>query len=201
MDDHKQGKNRLCIAGYMGAGKTTVASCIAAGGIRVIDADSEAKIMMTSDRDLTARIVGAFGASVIEAGALSFTRLGRIAFSSKERLLQLNSIVHPPLLLRLQKLVESSGENGCILDAAVAPLWRIEAWFSSCIWVEADREIRLRRLQRKTPYVDENHILERMNLQEGTIMVPRVPSWKHIINNGSPEKLTETLMQSGFLPQ
>jgi dephospho-CoA kinase len=194
--------NRLCIAGYMGAGKTTVACRIAAAGrFRVIDADSEAKKMMTEDRDLTARIVKAFGASVLEAGSLSFTRLGRIAFSSKERLLHLNEIVHPPLFLRLQRLVESSDENGCILDAAVAPLWRIEAWFSSCIWVEADREIRLRRLQLKMPYLDEKQILERMNLQEETLAVPSVPSWKHMVNNGSLEELAETLLQPGFLPK
>jgi dephospho-CoA kinase len=197
----KMGLNRLCIAGYMGAGKTTVAGRIAAGRIRIIDADSEAKTMMTGDRDLAARIVEAFGETVVEGSALSFSRLGRIAFSSKERLLQLNGIVHPPLLLRLRRLVESSGENGCILDAALAPLWPIEAWFSTCIWVEADRDIRLRRLQQKMPYFDKNQILERMNLQEATIMVPRGPSWKHMVNNGPPEDLTETLVQSGFSPQ
>jgi dephospho-CoA kinase len=193
--------NRLCIAGYMGAGKTTVAGRIAAGRIRVIDADSEAKIMMTKERDLAERIVEAFGESVLEAGSLSFTRLGHIVFSSKERLLRLNDIVHPPLILRLRRLVESSDENGCILDAALAPLWGIEAWFSSCIWVEADRDVRLRRLHLKMPYFDENNILERMDLQEETIAVPRIPSWKNIINNGSLEELAETLLQSGFPPQ
>jgi dephospho-CoA kinase len=194
--------NRLCIAGYMGAGKTTVAGCIGAvGRIRVIDADSEAKKMMIEDQDLAARIVEVFGASVLEAGSLSFTRLGRIVFSSKERLSRLNEIVHPPLLQRLHRLVESPDENGCILDAAVAPLWRIEAWFSSCIWVEADRAIRLRRLQVKMPYFDEKHICERMNIQEETIAAPCAPSWKHVINNGSLAELAEMLMQPGFLPK
>jgi dephospho-CoA kinase len=193
------GANRLCIAGYMGAGKTTAARRIAECGISVIDADNEAKKMMTGDRDLAARIIAAFGDSVVEGGTLSFARLGRITFGSKELLLRLNEIVHPPLLLRLRRLIDSSGGNGCILDAAVAPLWRIETWFSFCLWVEADRDVRMRRLQFKWPSLDDRHIQERMNLQEDTIPVPRTLPWIRVVNNGSMEELYETLGQSGFL--
>jgi dephospho-CoA kinase len=193
------GSTRWCIAGYMGAGKTTVAKRIAAGTLHVIDADREAKIMMTSDPDLTERLVKVFGSSILEKKTLSFSRLGAIAFSAREQLLRLNEIVHPPLIQRLRKIVESGGDSGCILDAALAPLWKIESWFSTCIWVNADHAMRLHRIALKSPELDETHIRKRMNLQEDTVPFPAFPPWIRLDNSGSMEELDKALERSGFL--
>jgi dephospho-CoA kinase len=191
---------RFCIAGYMGAGKSTAAGLIAGDGYRIIDADREAKELMTADRGIRDRLVAAFGASIEERGGLSFSKLGDIVFGAKARLLLLNDIVHPPLLDRLHAAIDSCGDTGCVLDAALAPLWRTEAWFDSCIWVDSLREVRLRRLALKAPERSDSAMLRRMDLQEEVLAAPRHAPWVRIVNNGTLHDLEGALARSGYAP-
>src|SRR5512136_948088 len=94
---------RLGIGGYMGAGKSACASlCAEAAGMRVIDADAEAKLLMENDSRIRKELARAFGQSIIARGAINFTALGAAAFASPAAMQKLNSIVHPPLVLRLR---------------------------------------------------------------------------------------------------
>jgi dephospho-CoA kinase len=190
------GTNRLCIAGYMGAGKSTVAGLLAGGRCRVIDADNVAKALMNGDAALRRRLVETFGASIEQDGTLSFVVLGSIVFAAPERLLQLNAIVHPPLLVRLGDMVDSCGSAGCILDAALAPLWGVESWFDACLWVEADREIRLHRLLARSPELGEEGILRRMAQQEQVVPVGAKAIWTRVVNNGTLLELKEALART-----
>lgn len=191
---------RICIAGYMGAGKSTAAGLVAGSRVPVIDADREAKAMMAGDTELVSRLVNTFGPSILEGDSISFARLGALAFSSATRLFQLNGIVHPPLLARLRRLIDEKGETGCVLDAALASLWGIESWFTFCVWVAAPQEIRLKRILRKMPGQDERQIRLRMELQEQTVPAPRQAVWKVIENSGSPEDLAQAFAEAGVAP-
>jgi dephospho-CoA kinase len=193
-----RGTDRICIAGYMGAGKSTVAKLLADDSLPVIDADREAKRLMINDITMTERVSAAFGPSVFENGSLSFPRLGQIVFSSRDRLLQLNRIVHPPLLAHLKELVGASGSRGCILDAALATLWQIESWFSRCIWVNAEREMRLMRILAKSPDLDPLQVQTRMELQEQTVPLPASGAWTMLENNGTADELASIVKSSEY---
>jgi len=188
---------RLGIAGYMGAGKSVAARLLAAQADAVIiDADHEAKSLMAADQGVRRKLVLAFGDSIIGKDGLSFATLGRLVFGSMEKLLQLNTIVHPPLVRRLRPLLlQPRANRNSVLDAALLPLWNIESWFDTCLWIHAPFEKRLERLKRMRSDLDEHSLRDRMRLQEESLPAPDRPPWRQIQNDGSIEHLAETLAQ------
>ncbi|MBN2038175.1 MAG: dephospho-CoA kinase [Chitinispirillaceae bacterium] len=181
--------HRLCIAGYMGAGKSTAADMCAAGKATVINADREAKTFIAGNEPIRKQLEDAFGAGIVEEKALCFKALGRMAFSGRDHLLRLNAIVHPPFLLHLGKRIDACGDTVCILDAALAPLWRIEAWFDRNIWIEAPWRLRFERLRRSLPELSDKDIMQRMRLQEEVLAIPTSGTWTLISNDGTLAQL------------
>lgn len=181
-------KSRIGIAGYMGAGKSTCAAlCAEAFGMRVIDADAEAKLLMENDPRIREELTHVFGPSVETNGALNFGALGTAAFASADDMRKLGSIVHPPLLRRLRDLV-FSWPGPSILDAALIGQWRIEEWFDTCLWVWAPSIIRGGCLQEKTGLSPEQ-IRKRMEVQEALVAEPSDKPWTIIANDGTLDEL------------
>jgi len=168
---------RIGIAGYMGAGKSTCAHTFYSLNTTIIDADTEAKLLMQSDSKLQTDLKEAFGESVAGGGKICFSALGRVAFSSVNTLLTLNKIVHPPLVKHLQPRVRNNENANCILDAALIPLLNIESWFDLCVWVDSPFEIRLERLKAKRAGMEEAELCRRMRLQEEIMPVPQNNRW------------------------
>jgi dephospho-CoA kinase len=161
----------------MGAGKTTCARSFESGSALIIDADAQAKLLMSGSRRLQDDLCGAFGASIVDKDGLRFDLLGRVAFRSAESLISLNNIIHPPLIKHLERLVFDCTKSLCVLDAALIPLWGVEAWFDLCIWVDAPFETRLERLKIKRADIDESELIRRMRLQEEVMSVPDAGIW------------------------
>jgi dephospho-CoA kinase len=195
--DRETTAGRIGIAGYMGSGKSTCAGLMAglmagltAGRntrVSVIDADREAKLMMNNDKSIRRQLAAAFGPSVADENSVDFGRLGRAAFASVQALRLLNGIAHPPLVKRLEKLVSAS-TLPCILDAALIPMWGIEAWFDRCLWVTASPQRRMERALRKTS-ISPEQIRLRMSLQEALLTEPAGPEWTIVENEGSLDEL------------
>lgn len=178
---------KIGIAGYMGSGKTTCSRLFANTGARVINADNEAKLM-ESEPEVLQKLVREFGESILNHGKLSFSSLGSIVFSSFELLQRLNSVVHPPLLKRLQKLMLSDpDETIVVVDAALIPLWNIDDWFDLRIWVDAPRQVRLQRISARVPDIKKEQLQYRMSMQEKLFSPPSQSTWKYISNDGSVE--------------
>ena len=168
---------RIGIAGYMGAGKSTCAHAFHSLGTVIIDADTEAKLLMQSDSKVQLGLKDAFGESVVSDDTIRFNELGRKAFSSVDTLLTLNKIVHPPLVKHLEPLVRNNGNANCILDAALIPLLHIESWFDLCVWVDSPPEVRLKRLKAKRTDVEESELCRRIRLQEEMMPIPQNNRW------------------------
>jgi dephospho-CoA kinase len=158
----------------MGAGKTTCARLLESDDTLIIDADAQAKLLMSESRQLQENLCDVFGGSIIDkdSGGLRFDALGRAAFQSAESLVSLNSVIHPPLVKHLERLVFDCAKPLCILDAALIPLWDIDSWFDLRVWVDAPFETRLGRLKTKRGDMDESELIRRMRLQEDTMKTP-----------------------------
>jgi dephospho-CoA kinase len=185
---------RIGIAGLMGAGKSTCVGFFADAlrqssiGVRIIDADVEAKIMMRQDKSLQEGLIASFGKEVVRNGEIVFSLLGALSFSALPRLLTLNGIVHPPLLERLRELVFSRNAEYIICDAALISLWHVEKWFDTCIWVDASFEKRYERLIKKLTLTPDE-LKTRMEMQRKIVPEPEKTQWKIINNNGKPDEL------------
>lgn len=186
---------RVGIAGYMGSGKTLVASILSRQeGTFIIDADAVAKQLMNSNAVIQKELAAAFGGDVIKEKTVVFSLLACRAFRSQEDLVRLNRIVHPLLLLELKRRVHEHGGRGTILDAALISFWGIEEWFDALCWVEADFETRFKRLSRKLA-LHPDAIRGRMRLQENLFGRPEGSRWIAVNNNGTIAEL-ERLMAS-----
>ncbi len=174
------------IAGYMGSGKSTCAGFFSQYDATVINADTVAKEMMDSETAIRKRLRKLFGDTIFNNNTIDYTTLGVFAFESLDTLRQLNAIVHPPLLERLQSICTDSNDALCVCDAALISYWGIEDWFDTLLWVHASRDIRLKRLQRKgTLSTDE--LVKRIDLQETLFKEPEKGPWIRLLNESTPE--------------
>lgn len=189
---------RVGIAGYMGAGKSECARLLCTRDCVVIDADSEAKGLMSHSAAIQGQLATAFGGDVVAGTGLDFGALGRRAFESRGSLERLNGIVHPPLLEHLAGLMGARVEGSCILDAALIPYWGIEHWFDRVVWVSCPDGVRKRRIEQKAS-LDRGAIEQRMVLQEELMPAPRGEPWIRIDNKGSREELRAALIAAGLI--
>lgn len=116
------------VTGGVASGKTTFVDELARGGsARVIDADRLGHAILRRT-DVARALAAAFGDDVLDAaGAVRRDVLGPRAFATPGALAQLNAIVHPPLLVELDRILaayERSAYRGLvILDAALLVEW------------------------------------------------------------------------------
>ncbi|MBD3319658.1 MAG: dephospho-CoA kinase [Chitinivibrionales bacterium] len=177
------------VAGFMGAGKSAVARILQQSlSCKHIDADKEAKRLMNENAALQNKLADAFGEDILCEKTVNFPQLGKRAFSSITRLNQLNSIVHPVLIDYLGRRIKEENDHRIIFDAALIPLWKIEDWFSTCIWVHADRQVRCKRLD-SISRLDPDSIKKRMRLQEMLFSPPAGKQWSVIENNADHDTL------------
>lgn len=111
------------VTGRAGSGKTTFARMLAPNADAILDAD---KIAWELYRDKTIRknIHDIFGIKVFNAeGGVDRKKLGWIVFADKEKLDQLNAIIHPVLVGELRHRIARSSQQLIIVDAALLLDW------------------------------------------------------------------------------
>lgn len=87
---------KVGVTGGIGTGKSTVCRIFSILGIPVYDSDRQAKILMVKDKSLIGKIKKHFGnESYLEDDELNTSYLAATVFDNKEKLKQLNSLVHP----------------------------------------------------------------------------------------------------------
>jgi dephospho-CoA kinase len=138
------------IIGPIGAGKSTVAGCLARLGAAVIDADLLTRELMAPGTPVTSAILAHFGSEFRRPdGGLDRTALGRLVFSDAARLAELESIVHPAVgeLERRAILDADARHPSAVVIEAVKLVeaghaaWCDEVWLVIC-----DPETQLARL-------------------------------------------------------
>jgi dephospho-CoA kinase len=179
---------RIGIAGFMGAGKSAAARIIQSLGGAVIDADREAKSLMSSDRRIRDQLMREFGPAIVTGPEINFSVLGDLTFRSFDEMQKLNRVVHPLLIARLRQLMQSGGAAICALDAALIPLWGIEPWFDRLLWVRCPAQARLVRLRDKSP-LSEDALRLRMSIQERLFAEPAGAPWHMVDNSGNLDDL------------
>ncbi|MCD8015450.1 MAG: dephospho-CoA kinase [Lachnospiraceae bacterium] len=119
----KSVRNRLIlgITGGVGAGKSTILSYLKeAYGAAVIEADAVGHQVQQPGEPCQKEIVEAFGAQILnEDGTIDRSKLGAIVYADREKMNQLNAIVHPAIKRRiLERINELSSASGHISTIA-----------------------------------------------------------------------------------
>jgi dephospho-CoA kinase len=110
---------KIGITGGIGSGKTTVSRVFSVLGIPVFSADSEARRLMNSDKEIIEKVRLIAGKDVYSSGSLNNTELARIIFNNKKLLKEINSIVHPAVLENFKIWTKSVSSAYVIMEAAI----------------------------------------------------------------------------------
>lgn len=94
------------LTGGIAVGKSTVVRTFAELGAVCFDADIIARSVVEPGQPALAAIVSAFGRGVLNAdGSLDRTALGKVVFADPARRLELEGILHPPIIAEQDRLI------------------------------------------------------------------------------------------------
>mgnify|MGYP006134893809 FL=1 len=87
---------RVGLTGGIGSGKSTASKFFESFGSFVINADEEAKNLLSSSDTVQHELISEFGTDIIDvSGQINKTKLARVAFQDEEHQQRLNSVIHP----------------------------------------------------------------------------------------------------------
>ena len=87
---------RVGLTGGIGSGKSTASNFFESFGSFVINADEEAKNLLSSSDTVQHELISEFGTDIIDvSGQINKAKLARVAFQDEEHQQRLNSVIHP----------------------------------------------------------------------------------------------------------
>jgi len=178
------------LSGGIGSGKSTVAKIFADLGAVVIDADAIAKEVLEPGQVGYENVLHAFGETLLDtSGNIDRKILASLVFQDAEKLLKLESIVHPTVIARVSNIRESLPETSIVVyDTPLLVEKQLQDQFDKVLIVSADEDIRKERLVQRG--LDLADIEARMANQATDSQRTAVADFV-IINNGSMKELRE----------
>ncbi len=152
------------LTGGIGSGKSTIAKMFEELGVAVYYADDEAKRLMNSSQQIREKLIKEFGKESYKNGNLNRAFLAEIIFNDKEKLLKINSIVHPEVDKHFKNWVKDQNGDFVIQENAILFENNKQNDFDYIITVTAPKDLRIERII-KRDRIDKNQIISRMNNQ------------------------------------
>ncbi len=150
---------RTALTGNIASGKSQVEKILIQKGYKVLDTDSCAHEILSSDD----AIKSAFkNYDVFENSQISREKLGKLVFNDKKLLAELNSLIHPKIKEKILEF-QKNNENGVV---SIPLLFEtgMENLFDKIVMVFSDDEIRLERLMKRNGY-ERVYAIQRINSQ------------------------------------
>jgi len=143
------------LTGGVASGKSTAARMFEALGAKIIDADRIGHECLLKSEPTYPEIVKTFGSTILDAsGAIDRLRLGAMVFADAGKLRQLNAIVHPRIIGRVEELASRyQGESPgtvVVVDAALIFEAGIGGHFAKVAVAWCRPEQQVERLMAKT---------------------------------------------------
>lgn len=87
---------RVGLTGGIGSGKSTASNFFELFGSFVINADEEAKKILSSNETVQHELISEFGTDIIDvSGEINKAKLAKVAFQDEDQQQRLNSVIHP----------------------------------------------------------------------------------------------------------
>lgn len=136
---------KIGITGGIGSGKTYVSEVFSSLGIPVFNADVESKRLMSSSDNLISLVKDLFGDDIYTNGFLDKQKLASIVFSDKEKLENLNNIIHPVVKQEFIDWCKQQNSSYVIKETAILFESRSDKGLDAVICVSAPLNIRIDR--------------------------------------------------------
>lgn len=179
------------LTGGIGTGKTTVANYFASKGVPVYIADEAAKEIMNT-KEVIQQVQALFAENVIlENGQLNRNYIRELVFTDKDKLAQLNTIIHPKVTLDFENWLKQN-KNASFVIKEVAILFETNGqnYCDATILVTAPLETRIQRVIKrdKTPKEIILNIINNQLPEEEKIKLAT-----YVIENKNLEKTYEII--------
>ena len=135
------------LTGGIGTGKTTVANYFASKGVPVYIADEAAKAIMNT-KEVIQQVQALFAENVIlENGQLNRNYIRELVFTDKDKLAQLNTIIHPKVTLDFENWLKQNKDAPFIIkEVAILFETNGQDYCDATILVTAPLETRIQRV-------------------------------------------------------
>lgn len=140
---------KIGLTGGIGSGKSSVAEIFKVLGIPVFDADTQAKLVMETDKQLVSSIESSFGPETYIEGKLNRPFLANLVFNDPYKLEQLNALVHPITIAAAQNWMLQQKTPYIIKEAALLFEAGTAANLDYIIGVYAPKNLRIQRVMER----------------------------------------------------
>ena len=160
---------RVGLTGGIGSGKSTASNFFELFGSFVINADEEAKKILSSNETVQHELISEFGTDIIDvSGEINKAKLARVAFQDEDHQQRLNSVIHPYIYNSIDDHFNDVLKDGkfdiFIVDGALIFESGYDVYMDYIVVVTALLKNRMERaLARQT--LSREEILKRIELQ------------------------------------
>ncbi len=141
---------KIAITGGVASGKTSVCQLFKELGAFVVSADAMVHELLTPETDLGQQIIRSFGSDLVKNGKLDRRLLAERVFHDPERLRQLEQLIHPVVLRRIEELyLAVKGQKYTSFVVEIPLLFEIGAasFYDITVAVLSDEESSRRRFE------------------------------------------------------
>lgn len=183
------------LTGNIATGKSMVAGMLAHLGAYTTDADKVAHGVMRTDGTVRRRIVERFGPGILDAeGQIDRSALGAIVFSDAQALADLEGVVHPAVLNRIEKRLARCEADVVVIEAIKLLEAKVHTYCDSVWVVTCPPEVQLQRLMRERDLTAEE---ARMRIDAQSPAEKKVACADHLIDNsGSLEETWRQVLEA-----
>lgn len=140
----------IAITGGIGSGKSVVSTILRILGYKVYDCDSRAKQLMDTDSRLQHQLRETFSDVIFKNGTIDRVALAQLVFSDKQRLQQLNAIVHPAVRHDIEQWAKANQSASLLfVETAILRESKMEDLFDMVLNITASEDTRIRRVMRR----------------------------------------------------
>ncbi len=155
---------KIGLTGGIGSGKSTVANFFKKKGIPVYNSDERAKYIMEHDPLVKDQLIKSFGPEVFDQQKLNRTYLANLVFNDRNKLKELEKIVHPAVLEDFIRWSQEQTAPYIIAENAILYKTGMDKLVDYIIVVTGDKKKRIERLI-KRDHINKNQIEKRMDAQ------------------------------------
>lgn len=156
---------KVGLTGGIGVGKSIVSTVFSVLKIPIYEADSKAKLLMQSDKQLMDELIDAFGEKIYSHNHLIPSLLAQIIFNDRKALSKVNSIVHPYVMQDFITWTQSHSDDPyVIMESAILIESGLCSYFDKIICITSPLKMRIERI-RKRDGISEDLVKQRMNNQ------------------------------------
>ena len=140
----------LGLTGGIACGKTTISNIFKELGIKVIDADKVAR-EVTELPEIADEIKQNYGDEVFINGKLDRKKLREMIFNDKEKIIKLNSIIHPKVIDIFKEEYDNNKFSNEIIVFDIPLLFEVglEKYCNKTIVVYVDEETQIKRVMER----------------------------------------------------